>query len=438
MGGEIKIRCNTNEHLPYKAITPFQGELKRRSKEQTAKLAASILKHGWAFPEFIWRSAGVNYCLDGHGRLAAASELEKAGHTIPDIPVVYIEADNEAEAKELLLKLNSQYGIITQEGFNKFVEDIDIDLSEYELPNIREPHIDLASLDIYEAPQEGETRTRPGDLIVIGSHRLICGDSTDAAVLDRLMQNEKADMVFTAPPYGVAIGHKNPLLPTFGIMGGNTPHIKNDSLGERELESMLAGAFKNVCLRMKDDASFYTTFPQTKTALFERALTESGLSPRHILIWVKNHATFSLNRLDYEYQHEPIFYGWKKTHKFYGLGKFRTTVWSYDKPQASAAHPTMKPSEMIINAIENSMEPPRPVGKAYNAALNSTIKNDIILDPFGGSGSTMAAAEAAKRRARLVEIDPVYCDTIIERMLGAFEIRECYIIRADGSREEIG
>jgi DNA modification methylase len=201
---------------------------------------------------------------------------------------------------------------------------------------------------------------------------------------------------------------------------------------------MLERVFRNVYGCMKDGASFYVTFPGWKTALFEEGLKLGGLTARHILIWVKSSAAFSLNRLDYEYQHEPIFYGWKKSHKFYGMGKYRTSVWSYDKARASGAHPTIKPPELVMNAIENSMEPVQPVRKGANAMQNSSVKNDIILDPFGGSGSTMAAAEALGRRARLIEIDPVYCDTIIGRMLESFEGMECYITHEDGSREEAG
>jgi DNA modification methylase len=157
------------------------------------------------------------------------------------------------------------------------------------------------------------------------------------------------------------------------------------------------------------------------------ALLEAGLEPRHMLVWCKSQAVFSMNRTDYDYQHELIWYGWKEKHHFYGQGKYKTTLWNYNKPNKSDLHPTMKPPELIEEAIKNSME---PVEKRACGIANNTGKGGIVLDPFAGSGSTMAACERLKRRAYMMEISPRYCDVIIRRglelnpRLAAFRLRE--------------
>jgi len=133
--GEIRVTCKTADSLPYEQIEPLQGRLKKRTDEQIDKICRSIIKHGWAFPEFIWQNEGHNYCLDGHGRQAAIPRLIEMGYTIPEIPVVFIEARNREEAKELLLKCISQYGTVTQEGFNEFA-DFTFDFVDFEIPNI--------------------------------------------------------------------------------------------------------------------------------------------------------------------------------------------------------------------------------------------------------------------------------------------------------------
>jgi DNA modification methylase len=166
------------------------------------------------------------------------------------------------------------------------------------------------------------------------------------------------------------------------------------------------------------------------------ALLDAVLPAKHNLVWCKNQPTFSMGRLDYDCQHEPIFYGWKRRHSFYGTGKYCTSLWHYDKPKKCGLHPTMKPPALIENAILNSME---PLEKSENAVLNSSIKNDIILDPFGGSGSTLVAAEDCKRRSRLIETEPRYCDVIVKRALEAFPKLKATVIHenGDGTPEEV-
>jgi len=352
--------------------------------------------------------------------------MEEEGYTVPDLPAVYIKAKDEAEAKEILLKISSRYGKITQAGYEEFVKGLDIDFEELGL-DIRPPRDIREDLGITpEAPKKAITK--PGDIYTIGPHRLICGDCTDENVYRRLMGEERADMVFTDPPYGVGLEAKykkrkegksaskaNRFRPGDEIEGDE---IEGDEIEGDEIETLLEQSFSIMNEYMKDNASYYITAPQGRNhMLFYETLEKAGIPVKHMIIWCKNYAVLGSIGLDYHYQHEPILYGWKKTHTFYGNGKYTTSLWHYQKPEKNPLHPTMKPPELIKNAIENSME---PLDKAENALQNSSVKNDIILDPFAGSGSTLIAAEDCKRRSRLIEIDPHYCDVIVARTLKAY------------------
>lgn len=209
-----------------------------------------------------------------------------------------------------------------------------------------------------------------------------------------------ADMVFTDPPYGVAIGSKNQALDGVQKAGRITANIENDTLGEQELYDMLRRAFVNVREACAEDAVYYVTSPQGGSLglMMMMMMRDAGLPVRHVLMWVKNSATFSIGRLDYDYQHEPIFYTWTKTHHNYRAGENRTTVWRYDKPRKCDLHPTMKPVALVANAI-----------------YDGSREGDIVLDAFGGSGTTLIACEQTGRKCRMIELDPHYCDVILRR-----------------------
>ena len=251
-----------------------------------------------------------------------------------------------------------------------------------------------------EAPEIQETTVaKRGDIWQLGRHRLMCGDSTDADAWDRLMDGEKADMVFTDPPYGVAIGDKNATLSSVQPSGRCCENIEGDTMSEAELYDMLKSAFINVRENCADDAVYYVTSPQGGSlGLMMMMMRDAGLPVRHVLMWRKNCATFSLGRLDYDYQHEPIFYTWTKSHHNYRGGAYRTTVWDFDKPRHCDLHPTMKPVELVANAM-----------------LDGTQKGDTVLDAFGGSGTTLIAAEQLGRRCYMMELDPHYVDVIVDR-----------------------
>ena len=212
-----------------------------------------------------------------------------------------------------------------------------------------------------------------------------------------------ADMVFTDPPYNVALASKNRTLNATGPVERIERPILGDGDGgqtdEDVARTLWEPAFTNLRRMSKDTCSIYVTMPQGGTHMtMMQSIKEAGWQVKHELMWLKNVPTFSMNRLDYDYQHEPIMYGWNKNHKWVGLGKYDKSVWPIDRLAHCDLHPTMKPIELISNAI-----------------LNSTDEGDVVADVFGGSGSTMIACEETGRRCRMMELDPHYCDVIISR-----------------------
>ena len=253
-----------------------------------------------------------------------------------------------------------------------------------------------------EVPEQVETKVKKGDIWKLGNHRLMCGDSTLFDDVEKLMNGEKADMVFTDPPYNVAIGDKNKSLQTFQKAGRITKNIANDVFKTDEEcgEKLWLPSFENMLFVAKDNCSIYVTMPQggTHMMMMMMMMKKAGWQIKHELIWVKNSPTFSMGRLDYDYMHEPICFGWNKNHKKIGKGKFTKSIWQIDKPKKCNLHPTMKPIELIANALKNSSE-----------------DNDLILDLFGGSGSTLIACEQLNRKCFMMELDEHYCDVIIQR-----------------------
>lgn len=258
-----------------------------------------------------------------------------------------------------------------------------------------------AAAELMARADEIEVHIKPGDLWALGEHRLLCGDSTKAEDVQRVMGGEKANLVFTDPPYGVSIGDKNKMLNAFSKSGRCTENIEGDTLSPEKLKDILSQAFINTKkIAAGDSCAVFVCSPQGGGLgmMMMMMMAECGLEVRHILNWIKNCATFSMGRLDYDYQHEPILYTWTKTHKRKKEGQFQTSVWTVNKPHKCADHPTMKPVELPENAI-----------------LNHTDNGDVVFDPFTGSGTTLIACEKNGRRCRGIEISPKYCQVIINR-----------------------
>lgn len=322
----------------------------------------------------------------------------------PMVPVIKASDLSEEQQREFIIKDNVGFGewnydALAEEwdreelndwGFDEWLDESSEDTS---IPS-NTAHED----DDFNPDKEITKRCSPGDVWELGNHVLMCGDSTDDESVKKLLGGAFADMVFTDPPYGVSIGDKNATLNNVQKAGRCVENIKNDTLGCDELYPILVKAMSNARENCKEDASYYVTSPQGGELGMMMMMKDAGLPVRHILIWEKNSATFSLGRLDYDYQHEPIFYTWTKKHHNYRGGEYRTTIWRYDKPRKCDLHPTMKPVALVANAL-----------------LDGTKEGDIVLDLFGGSGTTLIACEQLNRKCRIMELDPHYCDVIISR-----------------------
>lgn len=253
--------------------------------------------------------------------------------------------------------------------------------------------------DFDTTPDAQQTRVQRGDLWQLGNHRLCCGDSTNAADVARLMGGDRCEMVWTDPPYGVAIGDKNKKLNAIRKSKSIKRNLVNDTLDEPALRALLDAAFAHAARHCLAGGAWYVAAPAGPPhVLFGMALKQLGIWHQTIQ-WVKNHATFSPLGVDYHWRAEPIFYGWLPGagHRYYG-GRTQDTVWEIDRPVASPDHPTMKPIALVQRAVENSSQ-----------------RHDLVYDPFLGSGTTLIAAERTGRRCYGMEIDPPYGDVILRR-----------------------
>lgn len=327
----------------------------------------------------------------------------------PMVSVVRTDNMTEDERREFIIKDNVGFGAW---DWDMLANDWDTDeLDDWGLSawveqptdedgdNDEEEHKEATEDEFNEDAEEIPRRCKECELWQLGRHRLLCGDSTDAEQVKFLIGWQKANMVFTDPPYGVSIGDKNATLNSVQKSGMCTENIKNDTLKPDRLYPLLVKAMTNCRESCADDATYFVTSPPGgELGMMMMMMKDAGLPVRHILIWEKNSATFSLGRLDYDYQHEPILYTWEKKHKNYRKGEFRTTIWKYDKPRKCDLHPTMKPVELVANCMKDG-----------------TVEGDSVLDVFGGSGTTLIAAEQLNRNAFVMELDPHYCDVIIAR-----------------------
>ena len=357
--------------------------------------------------------------LDTDKRLTDAEKLAIENYLSqwkeqPTATIVKASDLTEAQKKEFIIKDNAGFGDWDTDALaNQWNTDLlkDWGIQDWQLQGWISPDSlkngEQADEDQKEAmddefDEDAEKipqRCKECELWQLGKHRLMCGDSTDAEQVKFLMGGQEANMVFTDPPYGVSIGDKNATLNSVDKSGRCTENIKNDTLPPDRLYHLLVKAMTNCRESCADDATYFVTSPQGgELGMMMMMMKDAGLPVRHILIWEKNSATFSLGRLDYDYQHEPIFYTWAKKHKNYRKGEFRTTIWKYDKPRKCGLHPTMKPVELVANCMKDG-----------------TVEGDSVLDVFGGSGTTLIAAEQLNRNAFLMEIDPHYCDVIIAR-----------------------
>ena len=374
-------------------LVPYKHNPRKITPEQAKQLTASLEKFNLAEIPAVNTD---NTIIAGHQRLAIMKATGRGAEQV-DVRVPNRKLTEE-ELKEYNLRSNKNTGewdfdILTTQFQENMLKDVGFDLSTF--PEIEVPHMEGED----DVPELRKTDIKVGDSFALGEHVLICGSAIEPDIAEKVMSGEKAVCVFTDPPYGVSIGEKNKMLNTFQRAGRCLNNLKMDDMKPAELGDMLLKAFTLWHTKMADDCSVFVCSPQGGgLGMMMMMMKDAGLEVRHVLNWIKNSPTFSMGRLDYDYQHEPILFTWTKTHKRKKAGAFQTSLWAVDKPRACDLHPTMKPVELPECAI-----------------LNHTDKDDIVVDIFGGSGTTLIACEKTKRRCRMVELEPSYCQVIIDR-----------------------
>ncbi len=329
-----------------------------------------------------------NIVLGGNMRLKALKHL--GYKEVPEEWVKRADELTEEEQRRFIIADNVGFGehdweMLANEWDIDELNDWGLDIPGFEI----EPEVLEAEEDDFDVPECGiETDIVLGDLFEIGEHRLLCGDSTQTDTFEKLMQGEFADMVVTDPPYNVAYEGKTKDALT----------IKNDSMGNDDFYQFLYDFYSALTTAVKKGGAIYVWHASSEVINFGKALVDAGWLLKQQLIWVKN--TMVMGRQDYQWKHEPCLYGWLAggSHNWYSDRK-QTTVINFDKPQRNGEHPTMKPIGLFAYQIENSSK----IG-------------DIVIDAFGGSGTTMVACEQLKRKAYIVEFDPKYCQVIVDRM----------------------
>ena len=370
-------------------LIPYIRNARTHSESQVAQIAASIKEFGFLSPILI---AEDNTILAGHGRLAAARKLGltkvpcvKESHLTEIQRRAYIIADNK-------LSLNAGWDedILAIELSELQGADFDLDLlgfDESELASIFEDDKEVEDDDFdVEEELNKPCFSKSGDIWTLGRHRLICGDSTKEETYKSLMEDKKANLVVTDPPYNVNYE-------------GSAGKIKNDNMDTDKFYNFLFDAFSNMEKVMADDASIYVFHADTEGLNFRKAFNDAGFYLSGCCIWKK--PSLVLGRSPYQWQHEPCLYGWKKKgkHQWYS-GRKETTIWEFEKPKKNADHPTMKPIALLAYPISNS-----------------SMSNTLILDPFGGSGSTLIACEQTDRSCYTIELDEKFCDVIVKRYI---------------------
>ena len=375
-------------------LIPYARNARTHTDEQVAQIAASIAEFGFNCPVLVDERGEI---IAGHGRVLAAQKLGFA-----EVPVIVLAHLTDIQKRAFRIADNR---IAENAGWNEELlrlefaalkeADFDIDLTGFDLDEVDrmlaapEAGADDAD-DVPEAPVEAVTR--PGDLWVLGNHRLLCGDATVLADVEKVLGGSLADLCFTDPPYNVDYGNS-----AKDKLRGNKRRILNDALGEG-FERFLYDACVNILTVTK--GAVYVCMSSSELHTLQKAFKEAGGHWSTFIVWAKN--TFTLGRADYQRQYEPILYGWKEGSDHYWCGaRDQGDVWFVDKPARNDLHPTMKPVALVERAVRNSSK-----------------SRDTVLDPFGGSGTTLIACERASRQARLIELDPRYCDVVIQRWQG--------------------
>ena len=384
--------------LPVPEVRPYEKN-PRKNAGAVKYVKASIEKFGFKQPIIVDSNRVI---IAGHTRLEAAKSLGMA-----EVPCIVADDLTDAQVKALRLADNkvaefSEWEMnLLGEELGELAEISDIDMGDFgfDLTEFDNIGMDAEEKEVVEdeVPEEVEPVCKKGEIWLLGEHRLMCGDSTSADDVAKLMDGEKADLWLTDPPYNVEIVGGSHAISAEERKKLGKLTIQNDKMSDNDFFNFLHNAFAAAYSVMAEGASFYIWFASREYVNFELALNSVGLSVRQELIWNKN--SLVMGRQDYQWKHEPCLYGWKEGagHHWYGDRK-QTTVIDWERPTRSEDHPTMK-----------------PVGLFGYQVQNSSKEDDIILDTFGGSGTTIVACEQLGRKCRMMELDPHYCDVIIAR-----------------------
>lgn len=375
--------------VPLDKLVPYVNNARTHSPEQINKLRASIREFGFINPVIIDGDYGI---IAGHGRVIAARE-----EGINEVPCVFVEHLSAAQKKAYILAdnrmaldagwdeelLRVEIEALQGENFNVGLTGFDdkelADLFKNDDKEIEDDDFDLT------AALEKASFVKRGDVWTVGRHRLVCGDATSKEDVDALMDGKRANLILTDPPYGVSFKSKSGLT------------IKNDSMKDEEFYQFLLAAFKNMVDHLEPGGSAYVFHADTEGLNFRQAFVDAGLHLAGCCIWVKN--SLILGRSDYQWQHEPVLYGFLQNgkHKWYSDRK-QTTIWNFNKPKRNENHPTSKPLDLLGYALKNSSQ-----------------ENAIVVDTFGGSGSTLMACEGMNRICHTLELDEKYASVILRR-----------------------
>ena len=395
--------------VPLGKLVPYVNNARTHSPEQLVKLRSSLREFGFVNPVIIDRGFNV---IAGHGRIAAAKE-----EGIAEVPCVFADFLTEAQKKAYILADNR---MALDAGWDEELlrieieslqgADFDVSLTgfgEDELADLfagdGEKDVKDDGFDLSAALEKAAFVER-GDIWTVGRHRLMCGDATSAEDVAALMGGKKANLIVTDPPYGVS----------FKSSGGLT--IQNDSMKGNEFYTFLYDSFVNMAAHLENGGAAYVFHADTEGLNFRKAFVDAGFHLAGVCIWVKN--SLVLGRSDYQWQHEPVLYGFLKNgrHSWYSDRK-QTTIWNYDKPKRNENHPTSKPLDLLAYPIRNSSQ-----------------ENAIVLDTFGGSGSTMMACEQTNRICHTMELDEKYASVILRRAVEMGIAPEDVFVERDGEK----
>ena len=391
--------------IPLGKLVPYVNNARTHSPEQLAKLRSSLREFGFINPVIIDRDFNV---IAGHGRIAAAKE-----EGITEVPCVFVDYLTEAQKKAYILadnrmaldagwdeellriEIESLQGADFDVSLTGFGEDEIADLFSGDVEkDVKDDDFDLS------AALEKAAFVERGDIWTVGRHRLMCGDATSAEDVAALMDGKKANLIVTDPPYGVS------------FKSGSGLSIQNDSMKGDEFYTFLYNSFVCMVEHLESGGAAYVFHADTEGLNFRKAFVDAGFHLAGVCIWVKN--SLVLGRSDYQWQHEPVLYGFLKNgkHPWYSDRK-QTTIWNYDKPKRNKNHPTSKPLDLLGYPISNSSQ-----------------ENAIVLDTFGGSGSTMMACEQTNRICHMMELDEKYASVILRRYVeDTGDSENVYVVR---------